>query len=224
MADMHIHQEYQLANISKPYLTNPNYKKIMFFGSTELKNKISEFANSTSYNYAIEMMKSQQYLIAITNFEDIAAYKDSSERIAQCKAALKKIAEEHCALLTAKDERTKQINDNYTKSKVKAINYKKWGWLSLLFGFLLMISPLLLLEVGLGEELLILVCAGPIIMATVCPILISKGNKLFVKIHQEKSVALEELNTTYTPTQAMLNNIEMYRNSIQTDHSDLYDI
>lgn len=207
MSDLEICQENDFYNYDKPFISNGNYKKIIMFGDSELKNRISEYANSASYNYASKQMASEMYIIAMKEFEEIPTYKDSAEKIAQLKETVNKLEKEYYSLQEEKRQEEKRIQDHYNDVQLKAKTYKKWGWLSLLFGFILMLSPLLLLETGLGETLYVFLCAGPIVMSTVCLILIGKGNKLSAKNYKEKTSALTELDIKYKPTQVMINNI-----------------
>lgn len=214
MADIHAHQESDLAGISEPYLSNPNYKKIILFGDAELKNKISEFANSTSYNYAVKMMESEQYLIAVQNFEDVAAYKDSSEKITQCKDKIASITEKYQALLNAKKQETEKINSVYANGQQAAQRWKTWGTISIvatIFFFVFFIAV-----IGTYEVALILIGGpGTVVSLIACPFLFMKANNISGRCYQEKSAALTALDNKYKPTQVMLNNIEKTPNRQQ---------
>lgn len=218
MADIHAHQESDLAGISEPYLSNPNYKKIILFGDAELKNKISEFANSTSYNYAVKMMESEQYLIAVQNFEDVAAYKDSSEKITQCKDKIASITEKYQALLNAKKQETEKINSVYANGQQAAQRWKTWGTISIvatIFFFVFFIAV-----IGTYEVALILIGGpGTVVSLIACPFLFMKANNISGRCYQEKSAALTELDNKYKPTQVMLNNIEKTPNRQQVTNN-----
>ncbi len=214
MADIHAHQESDLAGISEPYLSNPNYKKIILFGETELKDKISEFANSTSYNYAVKMMESEQYLIAVENFEDVATYRDASEKITQCKDKIASITEKHRVLLNAKKQEEEKINSAYAKGQQEAQRWKSWG--AICAGATVFFLVFFFAVIGTYEVALILIGGpGAVVSLIACPFLFMKSNNISAKYYQEKSAALTELDNKYKPTQAMLNNIEKTQNRQQ---------
>lgn len=218
MADIHAHQESDLTDISEPYLSNLNYKKIILFGDTGLKNKISEFANSTSYNYAVKMMESEQYLIAVKNFEDVVTYRDSLEKITQCKDMISSITEKHRALLNAKKQEEEKINSAYAKGQQEAQRWKSLGAISA--GATVFFLVFFFAVIGTYEVALILIGGpGAVVSLIACPFLFMKSNNISAKCYQEKSAALTQLDNKYKPTQAMLNNIEKTQNRQQVANS-----
>ena len=60
MVDLKIRNETQLKNYSGLLMDNPNYNKIMLFGSDELKATLEEYNNSCKYNHQVAYKKQKK--------------------------------------------------------------------------------------------------------------------------------------------------------------------
>ncbi len=210
MADVRVHQEGELAEVSEPYLTNTNYKKVLLFGSTELKNKIIEFGNAKTYNYAVKMMESERYLEAIKNFENTVTYRDSAEKIAQCKDMVKSIQEQHQALMKARKQEVAKINAVYEIEQQKVRTWKAWGALcgvAVLVFFVLIFAFVQADATASLLTLMRILGGGTFVSLIAWPLLYSKASVLSEEIQHKRSVAIKKLDDKYKPTQAMLNNM-----------------
>lgn len=84
MAEMQVSNEIDIGKQVGTIKHNSNYRKIMLFGSDELKRKLEEYDNSCEYNYAVSILHDHDYKSAKTLFVKLNGYKDSENKIAEC--------------------------------------------------------------------------------------------------------------------------------------------
>ena len=88
MAELHIKKEDDIGSFSGTLKRNGNYKKIMLFCDEALKARMEEYDRSCRYNYAVEVLKQNNYETAKKLFETMVGYKDAEHRMAECEEGI----------------------------------------------------------------------------------------------------------------------------------------
>ena len=94
MAELQVSKQEQLGNQQDEFTGSINYQKACRFADNELKSALDDYAKNVIYLKAQRIMEKytvDDYNSAISTFETIKGWKDSNEKIAQCKRRIEEI-------------------------------------------------------------------------------------------------------------------------------------
>ncbi len=101
MAELHVQSRDKLANLENPFDKSNNFKKVIRFGDEKLTAELNESINNSKYVKACSLLESgeaKKFEEASALFSELKNYKDSNERLKECKRK-NEIAQEQLALI-----------------------------------------------------------------------------------------------------------------------------
>ena len=111
MAELQVSKQEQLGNQQDEFTGSINYQKACRFADNELKSALDDYAKNVIYLKAQRIMEKytvDDYNSAISAFETIKGWKDSDEKIAQCKRRIEEIKAEEEAERLERERRKKE--------------------------------------------------------------------------------------------------------------------
>ena len=106
LASMRLYKKEELARLTRPFASNPNYRLLMRFADTYLQMEIEGYCKAAEERYTAAMkektyrelcekvtrgLTTGYYLQLIKDFSSLGEYKDSTEKIAECQARIAQI-------------------------------------------------------------------------------------------------------------------------------------
>ena len=145
MVELKVKNRELLSYCKQPFSENKNYKNALRFASADYKKVIEGYNNAVvqriedeqkeaAYTRCVELMKSHNYDEAVVQFQKISSYKDSKQKIDECKQLketerLEGIYANAVKLMKSHsyDEAVKQFQkiSSYKDSKQKAVDCKQ---------------------------------------------------------------------------------------------------